>query len=195
VELRENCGVFGIFSLGEPAFPYLYWGMLAQNHRGHQSHGFATYNNGLELYTELGLIPPIKEPGQTSRVKQLPGFIGIANVRYTTSGSNDYNSLCNDAMPILSTGKRRSLVISFNGNIVNVRGLQEKLGLNKDTSDSHAIGALLVQKIEEIESFPEAVSAIMNIVDGAYSITGILDDSTLFAMASSGNVNLDLVNY
>jgi amidophosphoribosyltransferase len=155
--------------------------MLAQNHRGHQSHGFATYNNGIESYTELGLIPPIKEPGQASRVKQLLGSIGIANVRYTTSGSNDYNSLCKDAMPIVSTGRRRSLVISFNGNIVNVRELQEKVGLNKNTSDSHAIGALIVQKLEETEFFPEAVTSIMNQVDGAYSITGILDDSTLFA--------------
>ncbi len=69
MELREKCGVFGIYSPDEPVFPYLYWGMLAQNHRGHQSHGFATYNDGLEFYTELGLIPPIKEPGQAEQGK------------------------------------------------------------------------------------------------------------------------------
>jgi amidophosphoribosyltransferase len=71
MELREKCGIFGIYSPSEEVFPYLYWGMLAQNHRGHQSHGFATYNDGLEFYTELGLIPPIKEPGQASKVKIL----------------------------------------------------------------------------------------------------------------------------
>jgi len=181
VELREKCGVFGIYSPDEQIFPYLYWGMLAQNHRGHQSHGFATYNDGLEFYTELGVIPPIKEPGKESRVKQLPGNIGIANVRYTTSGSNEYAALCYDAMPILSVGESRSLVLSFNGNIVNVRELQEKVGVNKDTSDSHALAALIVKKLEETGSLPKAVTELMQVVDGAYSITGILDDGTLFA--------------
>jgi amidophosphoribosyltransferase len=181
VELREKCGVFGIYSPDEQVFPYLYWGMLAQNHRGHQSHGFATYDNGLEFYTELGLIPPIKEPGQASKVKQLTGKIGIANVRYTTSGSSDYGALCHDAMPILSEGKQRSLVFSFNGNIVNVRELQEKVGVSHDTSDSHALAALIIKKLEETGSLPKAVSALMESVDGAYSVTGILDDGTLFA--------------
>jgi amidophosphoribosyltransferase len=181
VQTREKCGVFGIYSPDEPVFPYLYWGMLAQNHRGHQSHGFATYNNGLEYYTELGLIPPIKEPGQESKVRQLPGKIGIANVRYTTSGSSDYEALCYDAMPILSVGEKRSLVLSFNGNIVNVRELQERVGVSKDTSDSHALAGLIVKKLEKTLSLPKAISELMDSVDGAFSITGILDDGTLFA--------------
>ncbi|MBE0633695.1 amidophosphoribosyltransferase [Candidatus Bathyarchaeota archaeon] len=181
MELREKCGVFGIYSPDEPVFPYLYWGMLAQNHRGHQSHGFATYDNGLEFYTELGLIPPIKEPGQASKVKQLTGKIGIANVRYTTSGSSDYDALCHVAMPILSEGKQRSLVFSFNGNIVNVRELQEQVGVSHDTSDSHALAAMIIKKLEEIGSLPKAISTLMEAVDGAYSVTGILDDGTLFA--------------
>lgn len=181
MEPREKCGVFGIYSPDEQVFPYLYWGMLAQNHRGHQSHGFATYNDGLHYYTELGLIPPIKEPGQESKVKQLPGNIGIGNVRYTTSGSSDYEALCNDAMPILSKGKERSLVLSYNGNIVNIRELQEKVGVSKDTSDSHALAALIIQNLEKTGSMPKAVSELMKTVDGAFSTTGILDDGTLFA--------------
>lgn len=181
MELSEKCGIFGIYSPVEEVFPYLYWGMLAQNHRGHQSHGFATYNEGLQYYTELGLIPPIKEPGQESRVKQLPGKIGIANVRYTTSGGNDFMALCNDAMPILSEGLERSLVLSFNGNLVNVRELQEKLNVNSQTSDSHALAALIIKNIEKDGSLSKAVSELMNVVDGSYSVTGILDDGTLFA--------------
>lgn len=181
MRLREKCGIFGVYSPDEQVFPYLYWGMLAQNHRGHQSHGFATYNDGLEYYTELGLIPPFKEPGQESKVKVLPGMIGIANVRYTTSGSSDYDALCLDAMPIESIGESRRLVISFNGNIVNVRYLQKEVGVSTDTSDSHALAALLVKRLEEKSSLPEAVKTLMETVDGAYSITGILDDGTLFA--------------
>lgn len=181
MELREKCGIFGVYSPSKEIFPYLYWGMLAQNHRGHQSHGFATYSDGLKYYTELGLIPPFKEPGQDSRVKILPGRIGISNVRYTTSGSNDYDALCMDAMPIISQGEKSSLVISFNGNIVNVRELQELAEVSQETSDSHALAALLVQGFEKTGSLHKAVKGLMEITDGAYSITGIQDDGTLFA--------------
>ncbi len=57
MSLAEKCGVFGAQVEGE-VFPTLYWGMLAQNHRGHQSHGFATWNGDIDCYTQLGLIPP-----------------------------------------------------------------------------------------------------------------------------------------
>ena len=181
MDLKEKCGIFGIYSPSEEVFPYLYWGMLAQNHRGHQSHGFATFDDGLEFYTELGLIPPIKEPGKDSRVRILPGRIGIANVRYSTSGSSDYESLCLDAMPIFSQGEKCSLVISFNGNIVNVRDLQELTGVSEDTSDSHALAALLVQIYDSTGSLYESVKKLMEVTEGAYSITGMLDDGTLFA--------------
>jgi glutamine phosphoribosylpyrophosphate amidotransferase len=33
MELREKCGIFGIYSPSAEVFHYLYWGMLAQNHR------------------------------------------------------------------------------------------------------------------------------------------------------------------
>jgi amidophosphoribosyltransferase len=43
--LREACGVFGIYDLKHgQVYPYVYWGLIAQNHRGHQSHGFLTYD-------------------------------------------------------------------------------------------------------------------------------------------------------
>jgi amidophosphoribosyltransferase len=181
MEFEEKCGIFGAYSPREEIFPYLYWGMLAQNHRGHQSHGFATFKNGIEYYTELGLIPPIKEPGQESKVKILPGRIGIANVRYTTSGNSDYESLCMDAMPIKIQGEKNSLVISFNGNIVNVRDLQEIANVSNDSSDTHALATILIQEFERSGSLSESVKGLMKVTDGAYSITGILDDGTLFA--------------
>ena len=64
MSLREGCGVYGVGTESQEAFPYLYWGMVAQNHRGHQSYGFATYNNGIEKPTshEMGgrLLKAIK---------------------------------------------------------------------------------------------------------------------------------------
>ncbi len=181
MSLREHCGVFGAYSRDQEIFSLLYWGMLAQNHRGHQSHGFATYNQEIEHYTELGLIPPLKEPGKESRVNVLTGKVGIGNVRYTTSGSSDVIGLCRDAMPIKVTGDESSLAISFNGNIVNIRELQNRIGLDDSYSDTHAFAELLLRNYEASRSLSEAVKVCMDVIDGAYSITGILDDGTLFA--------------
>ena len=86
MKLREKCGIFGIYSPEEPVFPYLYWGMLAQNYRGHQSHGFATFNDGLEYYTELGLIPPIKEPGQESKVNTPYNIVFLSSSIHSQRG-------------------------------------------------------------------------------------------------------------
>ena len=46
-EISEACGVFGaVCTGGQSVFPYLYWGLLSLNHRGQQSYGFTTLNEG-----------------------------------------------------------------------------------------------------------------------------------------------------
>jgi len=155
--------------------------MLAQNHRGHQSHGFATLNKIINHYTQIGLIPPNSGEFENFSLHKLDGKIGIGNVRYVTSGSLDLEAKQRDAMPIVLEGKKHSIAISFNGNIVNVRESQNQLGLAANFSDTHALTTLLLRKFDETNSLEESVQACMNLVDGAYSVTGIIDDGTLFA--------------
>ncbi len=155
--------------------------MLAQNHRGHQSHGFATYNGGLEFYSELGLIPPVTEFGIRSRVRVLKGSVGIANVRYATSGSSDVKSLRRNAMPIHGECGNNAVTISFNGNVVNVRDLQQQVGVDRNCSDAHALCRLILIKSTETGSIEEAARKCMEVVDGSFSITGIDNEGTLFA--------------
>jgi len=45
--------------------------VLAQNHRGHHSHGFVTCGDGIVSYTNLGLIPTEKAPGEESPARVL----------------------------------------------------------------------------------------------------------------------------
>ena len=179
MSLAEKCGVFGAQVADGAVFQTLYWGMLAQNHRGHQSHGFATWNGDIEFYTQLGLIPP--NQGFGFKVKALKGTVGIGNVRYATSGSLDLGARQRDAMPIKVTGEKRSVAISFNGNIVNVRDLQNRVGVDQSYSDTHALALLILQKLEETGSIEEAARACMGGIDGSFAVTGIVDDGTLFA--------------
>ncbi len=179
MSISEKCGIFGAQSENGEVFPILYWGMLAQNHRGHQSHGFATWDGNIELYTQLGLIPP--NQGSGFNVKNLKGSVGIANVRYATSGALDLGARQRDAMPIAVKGEKRSVAISFNGNIVNVRSLQDRVGVDRSYSDTHALALLLVRKLDETGSIEEAARACMEGIDGSFAVTGIVDDGTLFA--------------
>jgi len=180
MSLNEKCGVFAAYSEKESVLPYLYWGMLAQNHRGHQSHGFATLNDGIRCYTGLGLIPSL-ENGDSAAFRSMAGRMGIANVRYATSGPSDVESLQRDAMPLKVSDGKRSLAISFNGNIVNVRSLQRRVGAPASYSDTHALALLILKRLGETESISEAARSCMKGIEGSFSVTGVIDDGTLFA--------------
>lgn len=180
MSLRESCGVYGVHSKEGKAFLYLYWGMVAQNHRGHQSHGFTTFDSGLNVYTELGLIP-VTTPEKNGFFDHLSGGVGIANVRYATSGHSDPMTLKRNAMPILKSDGKRSLAISFNGNIVNVLGLQEKMGVDPNLSDAHTLCNIIFDEYKETGSITEGAKTCMEVVDGSLSVTGVTDGGGLFA--------------
>ena len=174
LNLKEKCGVFGVYSDQGHIYPYLYWGMLAQNHRGQQSHGYATRDKEIKCLTRLGLVTPIQQG-------LLDGNIGVANIRYATSGPLDEDSLRRNAMPLHISNGKRELVISFNGNIVNVKELQERVGIDETHSDTYALAFLLLNRLNKSGSIINAVEECMNIIDGAFSVIGITDDGTLFA--------------
>ena len=163
------------------AFPYLYWGMLAQNHRGHQSHGFAVYNGGIEVYRELGLIPPLSNADIRRHLEVLRGNIGIANVRYATSGSPESGALQLNAMPINMVDGGKSIALSFNGNVVNIRDLQRLVGVNRRLSDAYVLCRLILNTVGDGGSVEQAARKCMEVVDGSYAITGITEDGVLFA--------------
>ncbi|MFP3950989.1 MAG: amidophosphoribosyltransferase [Candidatus Bathyarchaeia archaeon] len=181
MSLRESCGVFGAYSSDGDVFPYLYWGMVAQNHRGHQSYGFATLNGGaITRYSDLGLIPTMREVDQ-DEISHLTGNSGVANVRYATSGPGGRDALRRDAMPIHIKGDEQSLALSFNGNIVNVRDLQSRVGVSTDKSDAYALTKLILEVYSDTGSISEAALECMEEVEGSYSVTGVTNDGLLFA--------------
>lgn len=165
-------------------FPLLYWGMISQNHRGHQSHGFSTYNGKtctLETYTGLGLIPTNLETEGEMQIPFLRGELGVANVRYATSGQNGGASLMNDAMPTYIEEGSKSVTLSFNGNIVNISQLRNILGIGDANSDAYALTLLFLRKLIETEDIRESARECMEKIEGSFSITGLTNDGTLFA--------------
>ncbi|MGQ9759938.1 MAG: amidophosphoribosyltransferase [Candidatus Methanomethylicaceae archaeon] len=182
--LGEKCGVFAIkCSYDNDAFTKLYWGIVAQNHRGHESYGFLTFSESLRRYVDLGLVPRI-ERNEFLRWKiLLPGNIGIAHVRYGTSGKRDLYSHLKDAQPIVAAKGRKKLGIAYNGNIVNVGWLKEEV-MNKGTklkttSDTELLCKYLLEKSER--GLIEGICACMENVEGAYSVVGLDGEGNMIA--------------
>ncbi|HDD70472.1 MAG TPA: amidophosphoribosyltransferase [Candidatus Bathyarchaeota archaeon] len=160
--------------------------MRAQNHRGHQSHGFLTYDKGeFYIHRSLDLIPKIKSSAIQEWFGRLPGRIGIANVRYTTSGKIDEKSLMKGTQPVTASKNGLKIAISFNGNIVNT--FQLKKEIRKEfpcfsyECDADLICHKLLIEFAKTKDLTSAVKKCMEEIEGAFSVVGITKNGEFFA--------------
>jgi len=186
-EPKIACGVFGAVNYeNQPIFPYIYWGLRAQNHRGHQSHGFLTYNDGkFHVYRNLDLVPKIKSSAIQEWFGRLPGHIGIGNVRYTTSGKTDEKSLIKGTQPATASKRGLKLAISFNGNVVSTSKTKKEIGRMFQgftyDCDADLICYKLMVELLKGKDLISAAKACMVDVDGAFSVAGVTQDGKFFA--------------
>lgn len=186
-QIKIACGVFGAISFQKQAiFPLLYWGLRAQNHRGHQSHGFLTYNNEkFHIHRSLDLVPKLKTSAIQEWFGRLPGHVGIGNVRYTTSGKTDEESLIKGTQPVTASKNGLKLAVSFNGNVVNT--FQLKKEINKEfpsfsyECDADLICHKLLIELRKGKDLSSAVETCMQEIEGAFSVAGITKDGRFFA--------------
>jgi amidophosphoribosyltransferase len=181
------CGVFASISYdNQTVFPYLYWGLRAQNHRGHQSHGFLTYNNGkFFVHRSLDLVPKIRTSAIQEWFGRLPGSIGIGNVRYTTSGKCDEKSLIQGTQPVTASKKGLKLGVSFNGNVVNTFELKREICREFPNfsyeCDSDLVCHKLLIELLKGKDLNDAVKTCMKEIDGAFSVAAVTQAGDFFA--------------
>jgi len=185
-QLKMACGVFAAINFEkQPIFPYIYWGLRAQNHRGHQSHGFLTYSEGkFHVHRSLDLVPKIKTSAIQEWFGRLPGHAGIGNVRYTTSGKCDEKSLIKGTQPVTASKDGFKLAVSFNGNVVNTIQLKKEIskkfpGFSYE-SDADLICHKLLIELIKCEDLASAVKTCMQEIEGAFSVAGITKDGKFF---------------
>ena len=183
--LREACGVFSAYDFEDtPVFPCIYWGLRAQNHRGHQSHGFVTYSGSFNTHRGLDLVPKIKRGNIQRWLSELPGNVGIGSIRYTTSGGTSEESLKRGMQPVLAEAEKVKLAVAFNGNIVNISQLKGRIKERFPDffyeCDAELICRELLLELMENNDLTSSVTACMKEVEGAFSVTGITQDGELF---------------
>jgi amidophosphoribosyltransferase len=172
---HDECGVFGVCD-SQDAANLAYLGLYALQHRGQESAGIATLEEGRILVErEMGYVADVFDEARLSR---LPGRTAIGHVRYSTAGA----SLLINAQPIVFATGRGPLALAHNGNLVNARkireGLEKSGALFTTTSDSEVILHLIARS--KATTLVAAIAEALQEVSGAYSLL-ILSREGIFA--------------
>src|SRR6516164_5317631 len=171
----DECGIFGV-SDSEDAANLAYLGLYALQHRGQESAGIATLEDGkIHVEREMGYVADVFDEARLSR---LPGRTAIGHVRYSTAGA----SLLINAQPIVFATGRGPLALAHNGNLVNARQIRRQLensgALFTTTSDSEVILHLIARS--GAPTLSGAIADSLLEVRGAYSLV-ILSREGIFA--------------
>jgi amidophosphoribosyltransferase len=145
-----------------------------------------TYDEGrFNAHKNLDLVPKIKSKSIQEWVRRLPGNIGIGNVRYTTSGKCDDESIIQGTQPVLVSIDGIQLALSFNGNIVNTLQLSQEMTQHipnfSCSCDSDLVANKLLLELRRSKNLKSAVESVINGLDGAFSVIGITGTGEFFA--------------
>lgn len=170
-ELKEKCGVFGIFDHPEASW-LTYLGLYALQHRGQEGAGICTAEGpSLHLHRARGLVADVFDEDVFAR---LPGRAAIGHNRYSTTGADEVANL----QPMVASYRDGSIAVAHNGNLVNAREIREEcehLGsIFHTTSDSEVIVHLLARAkpADLIGRLRQALSRVR----GAYSLVALTPD-------------------
>lgn len=171
--LREECGVFGIYDFdGGNVAETIYYGLLSLQHRGQESCGIAVSDTngpkGKVLSSrDMGLV---NESFSAKKLGKLVGDIGVGHVRYSTAGS----STRENAQPLVLNYVKGTLGFAHNGNLVNAPELRRELeytgAIFQTTIDSEVIAYHVARERLHSKTVEEAVGRAMAKIKGAYAL-------------------------
>ena len=86
-EIKEECGIFGIFGDSDAA-QKTYYGLHSLQHRGQESAGIASSDGKyIRCYTGMGQVSRVFRSGR-GFLEKLTNPNAIGHVRYSTTGSS-----------------------------------------------------------------------------------------------------------
>jgi amidophosphoribosyltransferase len=173
--IRHHCGLFGIFGTAD-SVQLTYQGLYAQQHRGQESAGIASIQDGRLVYHKsMGLVADVFT---RDALQKLKSHAAIGHVRYSTTGaSNPAN-----AQPIVVETSQRMLAVAHNGNLVNSATLRREVEeqghffpVFHTTTDTEII-LYLVARSPDLE---KGLKQAMNRIKGAFSLLFLTPDALI----------------
>jgi len=176
-ELREKCGIVGIYGKNLPLSRLAFFALFALQHRGQEASGMTT-SNGKKLYTYKG-AGLVAQVYKEKDIEDLEGYIGIGHNRYSTSGG----SALDHAQPVVN--KDATFALAHNGNLPSVKALEKflasKKALQKNRSDSELITDSIDFYIKESNSIEAAIEKTFPLITGSFSLV-MMNKDTLVAV-------------
>ncbi len=176
MELREKCGIFGVYGRELPVSRLVFAGLLSLQHRGQESAGLAvTDGNYIWHHAGPGLVADVLKEWI---LDQFEGHIAVGHNRYSTSQGTDFRH----AQPV---AVEESLVIAHNGNLPSTAALEnflDKEGIStKDLSDSALMAEAINSFVRQGMPLAEAVSRSFPLFTGSFSLL-VMDKNNLIAV-------------
>ena len=172
-ELKEKCGIVGIYGKNLPISRLAFFALFALQHRGQEASGI-TSSNGKKLFTHKG-AGLVAQVYTEKNIEDLKGYVCIGHNRYSTSGGGALDH----AQPVVN--KEATFALAHNGNLPSVKDLEKflasKKALQKNRMDSELITDAIDFYIKETGSIEKAVEKTFPLITGAFSLV-MLDKNT-----------------
>ena len=165
-EVREACGVVGIFGSPAEVANQTYFALFAVQHRGQESAGIAVGDGvDLRLHRAMGLVSHVFSD---DILAGLQGDLAVGHCRYSTTGSSSVDNIQPVVVRPDGPGGQPglagigTLAVAHNGNIVNALELRERYATHDEaarlTSDTAVLahtlatapGATLIERLRQV---------------------------------------------
>ena len=163
-EIKEKCGLFGIFDV-EGAAELMYYGLHALQHRGQEGCGMVMTSGGeMRIIKGEGLIV---DNFDAKRLRYLSGRRGIGHVM----AGKDSGADASEIEPFIFKHRFTDFAIAHNGSVVNFNEIREKLErsgrLFHSDSDAELLAQLLIANLRD--DFTAALVAALRQMEGGFS--------------------------
>ena len=173
--ILHSCGLFGISGHQEAA-RHAYFGLYAQQHRGQESAGIATWHGGT-LYEQrgMGLVPEVFDE---LSLQKLPGDCAIGHVRYGTRCTASLRNV----QPFTVHHQGMDIALAHNGKLVNAKELRHKLeedgAIFQTPSDCEIFTHLIVRAMRH-KDLENALLEACSHVRGSYCLVLLAGDKLI----------------
>ncbi len=171
---HDECAVFGCWQDPE-ASRMAYLGLYAQQHRGQESAGIVSLDNGAHIvHKNMGLVGDVFSEDDLVRLK---GEASVGHARYSTTGE----SLAINAQPLTATLENGPVAIAHNGNIVNAKKLKKELisegAIFQNTSDTECLLHMIAR--HKSDNMIQCLKESLPRLEGAFSLVLMTKDSLI----------------
>ena len=178
-DVKEACGVFGVYAPGAKVAQLTFDGLFALQHRGQESAGMAVSDGEtMTVVKDMGLVASVFDERTLS---SLQGDHALGHVRYSTTGPSTWHN----AQPAYRSVGVTGFALGHNGNLTNTAKLTADAGMLPGvlTSDSDLVAELLAryfpaQPVPDESHLIDALCYVLPMLEGAFSL-GLVDDTQL----------------